>query len=298
MTAALATFAVKLIPLCAPWNVFCKIAEKVEQAAKWAFGFLVDIVYDFVTMIITEAVKLVMKTVGTLWLDVPNPNVSDGNNRPTPVIEFMQGRIMWLAVACATVSLIVAGMRMAWSMRGDSVRSVGKSLLTFTIVSGLGVGIVGLLNRIANDFSDWIIAGASGGDSFDSRIDRAFDADYGDAKLVFVLFIGLAAIITSIIQIALMFVRNGMVILLLGVLPLAAAATNTEMGKAWFRKLVGWLAAFLAYKPLAALIYGAAMTMMGSSSGWKEASTGVAMMVMAVIALPALLRFVSPNTGG
>ena len=31
MTAALATFAVKLIPLCAPWNVFCKIAEKVEQ---------------------------------------------------------------------------------------------------------------------------------------------------------------------------------------------------------------------------------------------------------------------------
>jgi hypothetical protein len=37
---------------------------------------------------------------------------------------------------------------------------------------------------------------------------------------------------------------------------------------------------------------------MGSSSGWKEASTGVAMMVMAVIALPALLRFVSPNTGG
>jgi hypothetical protein len=40
------------------------------------------------------------------------------------------------------------------------------------------------------------------------------------------------------------------------------------------------------------------MTMMGSSAGWKEASTGVAMMVMAVIALPALLRFVSPNTGG
>ena len=288
-----------LIPLCAPWNVVCKIGEVVTDAFKWAFGFLIDVVYDVVTFIVTEAVKFVIESVGMLWLEVPNPNVSDAAGNPTPVIEFMQGKIMWLAMATATVSVIVAGTRMAWTMRGDGVRPLGKSLLTFLIVTVIGVALVGLLNRISNDFSSWIIEGAGSGDSFNEKIDKAFDVGFpDDVKLVFVLFLGLAAIVTSIIQIGLMFVRNGMVILLLGVLPLAAAATNTEMGKAWFRRLVGWLAAFLAYKPLAALIYGAAMTMMGSATGWLDAATGIAMMVMAVIALPALLRFVSPNTGG
>ena len=78
MTAALTTFAVKLIPLCAPWNVFSKIAEKVEEAAKWAFGFLVDIVYEFVTFIVTEAVKAVIKTVGEI-------SVAEHRKRPSSV---------------------------------------------------------------------------------------------------------------------------------------------------------------------------------------------------------------------
>ncbi len=297
MLAAAVVPTAKLIANCAPWNVVCKIGEKVTEAVRRGFEGLMSIVYGFVTDIITEAVKVVVKTVGTLWLRVPNPSVANGN-RPAPVIDFIQGRIMWLALATVTVSVIVAGTRMAWSMRGDGVRPLGKSLLTFLVVTGAGVGFVGLLNTIANDFSDWVIRGSGGGDSFDSKIDAAFDSFPEPAKLVFVLFFGLMAIVTSVIQIGLMFVRNGMVILLLGVLPLAAAATNTEMGKAWFRKLVGWLVAFLAYKPLAALIYGAALTMMGSTSSWVDAATGIAMMVMAVIALPALLRFVSPSTGG
>lgn len=295
MTATLTSTL--LIPMCHWWQVICKIGEAVTNAAGWAFGFLIGIVYDIVTFIVTEAVKAIIKTVGTLWMRVPNPAVADDQYHPKPVIEFMQGRIMWLALALATLSVIVAGMRMAWTMRGQPVREAGKSLLMFMIVSVIGVGMISVLTRIGDDFAQWVIDDPGGGMSFNERIDKAFDADF-PGKLIFVLFLGLAAIISSVIQIGLMFVRNGMVILLCGVLPLAAAATNTEMGKAWFRKIVGWLAAFLAYKPLAALIYGAAVRMMGTEGDWMSAATGIAMMVMAVVALPALLRFVSPNTGG
>jgi hypothetical protein len=164
---------------------------------------------------------------------------------------------------------------------------------------------VAVLTNIGDGFAQWVIDDPGGGDTFDERVDQAFDRDWGGGgwgqpgpKLILVLLIGGLAIIASIIQIGLMFVRNGMLVLLLGVLPLAAAATNTEMGKAWFRRVVGWLVAFLAYKPLAALIYGAAIRMMAEDGDWLAAATGVAMMVMALIALPALLRFVSPNTGG
>jgi hypothetical protein len=113
------------------------------------------------------------------------------------------------------------------------------------------------------------------------------------------LLLGFALIVSSIIQIGLMFVRNGMLILLIGVLPLAAAATNTEMGKIWFRKLIGWLLAFVAYKPVAALIYAAGFRLFtdqsGGVAGMIRVTTGVTMLVMAVVAMPALIRFVAPK---
>ena len=50
-----------------------------------------------------------------------------------------------------------------------------------------------------------------------------------------------------------------MLILLLGVLPIAAAATNTEMGRGWFKQIIAWLLAFILYKPVAAIVYATAI---------------------------------------
>ena len=56
----------------------------------------------------------------------------------------------------------------------------------------------------------------------------------------------------------LMFVRGGMLVLLVGTLPLIAAFSNTEMGLQWFRKATAWLIAFALYKPAAAIVYAVA----------------------------------------
>jgi hypothetical protein len=120
--------------------------------------------------------------------------------------------------------------------------------------------------------------------------------------LALVILLGICMVITSLIQLGLMIVRYGMLVLLVGVIPLTAAATNTEQGMAWFKRSVGWLAAFIIYKPLAALIYATAITLIGSQPADRGATlqviTGLTMMAMSVVALPALLRFVSPRTGG
>jgi hypothetical protein len=287
-----------LISLCSWWNIVCKIEKGLNDAFRFVMEGVFDIFYAVITELVTIAVKAIVKTVGTMWLSVPNPNIGDAEGHPVPVVEFMQGRIMYLAVVCATVSLIVAGMRMAWTQRGEALRPMFKSLLTFMIVTFLGVALVSVLITLTNEFSNWVIHDPGDGMTFNQRIDKAFDAKF-PGKLIFVLTVGIGAILTSIIQIGLMFVRNGMLILLVGVLPLAAAATDTELGKAWFRKICGWIAAFLAYKPVAALIFSASLRMMGADDGnWATAATGVAMMLMSVIALPALIKFVAPATGG
>jgi hypothetical protein len=113
-----------------------------------------------------------------------------------------------------------------------------------------------------------------------------------------VTFVGILMVITAIIQLALMIVRYGMLVLLVGVLPLTAAATNTEMGMMWFKRALAWLASFIIYKPVAAIIYATSFSLMGSEgeSDVLKVIMGVTLMIAAVVALPAILRFVSPRT--
>ncbi|MFX7844978.1 hypothetical protein ABTK14_22265, partial [Acinetobacter baumannii] len=74
----------------------------------------------------------------------------------------------------------------------------------------------------------------------------------GGLGALLIIILGLIAILATAFQIVLMIARGGMLVILTGILPLSAAATNTEMGKGWFKKNVGWLVAFILYKPAAA----------------------------------------------
>ena len=95
-----------LISLCSWWNIVCKIEKGLDDAFRFVMEGVFNIFYAVITELVTIAVKAIVKTVGTMWLSVPNPNIGDAEGHPVPVVEFMQGRIMYLAVVCATVSLI------------------------------------------------------------------------------------------------------------------------------------------------------------------------------------------------
>ena len=107
--------------------------------------------------------------------------------------------------------------------------------------------------------------------------------------------LGIIAFLATVIQIMLMLVRGGMLVLLVGTLPLVAAFSNTEMGLQWFRKAGAWLVAFALYKPAAAIVYAVAFDLAGQP-GALALLDGVMMLVLAILALPALLRFVVPAT--
>lgn len=228
---------------------------------------------------------------------------------------FVQSRTWWYVLALAMLSVVIAGARMAWEQRAQPAKDLAQSLLTLVVVAGCGVAVIAFLTRAGDDFSQWIIADSlrCGDDTtacFGDKVGAMLGLTGASAPglgVVMTIVLGLLALITSLTQIMLMIARSAMLVLLAGVLPLTAAATNTEWGRQWFKKAVAWIVAFLLYKPVCAIIYATAFQLLGSkdplitesgdTTGLVRSIGALMLMIISVIALPALMRFVTPAVG-
>ncbi len=236
-----------------------------------------------------------------------------GPNNASGAVLFLQSSLWWYMGAAAIVSVVIGGARMAWEQRAEPGRETVKSLLTLVVVAGAGTTIVGLLVTAADSFSVWVI-----NSSLDCQVDVEGSACFGENMIsllaltsgpagglgaILIIMLGLIAILATIFQIVLMVARGGMLVILTGILPLSASFTNTEMGKAWFKKCLAWLIAFILYKPAAAIVYAAAFQLAGTDvfsddgSGLLAVLTGLMLMIIALFAMPALMRFVTPMVG-
>ncbi|GAA1996068.1 hypothetical protein GCM10009799_23260 [Nocardiopsis rhodophaea] len=236
---------------------------------------------------------------------------STGGTGATGPAAYLQNSLWWYMGAAAVMSVIIGAAKMAWEQRAEPGRDLLKSLFTLVVVSGAGLTAVNLAVMASDSFSKWVLENATS-KSFDENMTVMLSALMAtNATLpivpIIVIILGLFALFASFIQMLLMVVRIGMLVILAGVLPLAASFTNTEMGKSWFKKCLGWLVAFILYKPAAAIIYAAAFQLVGSdifAAGDTEATTelikvvaGITLMVVALIAMPALMKFVTPMVG-
>lgn len=234
----------------------------------------------------------------------------DGPTNAGGAVMFLQSALWYYTGAFAVLSVILGGIRMVWEQRAEPGKDTVRSLLTLVVVAGAGVTITAVLVAAADGFSIWLIdksldcSVAEDGACFGRSITTllAFGGGSGLGAILIIL-LGLIAIFAAITQIILMIARGGMLVILSGILPLAASITNTESGKTWFKKCVAWLAAFILYKPAAAIIYATAFYLTGTDvfkddgTGLLSILTGMILMVLALFAMPALMRFVTPMVG-
>jgi len=240
-------------------------------------------------------------TLSTFWVSMPTANLTtdDGTTASGPV-SFLQNGLGTWTLTLAVLAVILGGIRTVWEQRGGPLKDMLRSLLTLTLVSGLGLGVIAILVVAADAFSASIISTATDGKGFTEALKLLVLTNSAGTAVFLMIVLGLIGLLTSLVQIVLMVVRSGMLVILAGILPTTAAFTNTEMGRQWFQKAVGWTLAFILYKPAAAIVYAVAFKLMGSSNGTNglaDSITGFALMVVAVLALPALMRFVTPMVG-
>lgn len=278
--------------MCHFWELSCKLSEAASEAseniiAQWAFNIIQD-------------VSSTLLKVGTVWIGVGTPSLTGADS----AVGFIHSTTRLLVLALAIGSFMVAGIHLALSKRGEGAMNVLHALLALALVSSVSVGAGQLLVEASDEFSTWVIGLVIDGDAgqFGVKILNVTGIN-GGLGLTILIVGGLGALVANLVQIGMMFIRSSMLILLVGIMPVAAGAFSTKWGRAWLSKIIAWFFAFLMFKPAASIIYAVAIKLVQGES-WSIADgdeltrfiTGVIMMVLAVLSLPALITFMVPAT--
>ncbi|WP_427887173.1 hypothetical protein ACQHIV_29790 [Kribbella sp. GL6] len=292
--------------MCGKMDVACYIKDGFQSVA--------TNVIDQLRQQVSDSALSTLDSM-TFWLQPNTPSVANDKTwANSSTVEFLHSNLLGVTGAVFALAIVIAGLRIAWEQRAKPLQDLLKTMLTFVVVAGMGTATLQLLISWSDQFSvdiinqvakDMSLAASFGGPRDSEGKVRSLVADSMPAVLAILSSLGV--IVASLIQIVLMLVRSALLVLLAGAFPLAAAATNTEIGRNWLRKFCGWSLAFIAYKPAAALVYAAAMKLAhdhvangsgdgSTSNGVMPAMTGMMMLLLAIVALPALLRFMVPVT--
>jgi hypothetical protein len=85
-----------------------------------------------------------------------------------------------------------------------------------------------------------------------------------------VILIGAIASFCAFIQALLMLFRDGSVLILAAVTPLAASGSFANATNGWKNKVLSWQLALIFYKPLAAMVYAAMIWLTNAGTGVVE----------------------------
>lgn len=228
----------------------------------------------------------------------------------------------YIAALTLFASLVIGGVKIAWNQRGEEIRTVLAGILTFVFVSSAWSSIVVALTMGSDELAKWIFE--TFGSPYESKVSTFFGrivAFYtlstgAGGILFFFIIVFLGVLIGLFIQTLMCSFRAGLLIIMTGLGPVAAAGASTRMGREWMQKLMGWTLALILYKPVGALIWAAAFQLCsldtiqqavdaakaGGSDEFFAASSAfmaiIALMVMSLIALPTLMKLFVPATSG
>ncbi|MFY0407938.1 hypothetical protein [Solicola sp. PLA-1-18] len=258
----------------------------VSDAAGKVAGSAGESAMDGIANWFNEAAEWSIKNLTAAWLKAPAPDVDSS----TSVAGWLGDRLWFLVLASMVGSIFFAAYKMALTPRAEHLRSLGESFAMVILTATIAGSLVATSVEAGDVFSQWIL------DQADLDLTDSFLLPAAQMNPGFVLMVALVMLVIQVIQLVLMVVRNAMVIYLVAMLPLAAATSTTAAGKQRFSKAIAWLIAFVLYKPVAALIYAGAFKLLGSKDDILAQATGLAAVILAVMALPAMMRFLVPAT--
>lgn len=205
------------------------------------------------------------------WALKPTVNINDGESAAGSVTT-IQNELMTLVAVIAVCGILAASARLAWARRAEPLTNVLSGVLTLVITTFLGLFVAQTLIYLSDEISMSLVT--------DSVTTGALEPDSGHlenslqvlAYAFFMLLVGSMGVFFVIAQIAFMLLRDASLIVLAGVLPLAAVGKMIP-GTQWFEKITGWMLALIFYKPCAVMVMWVGFTLL--EGGNEETSSAM-----------------------
>lgn len=252
----------------------------------------------------------------TFWLRTPSASLDEGDPVGAAIVQLQQ-YMSTITVFFAVLGIVVAAGRMAWMARVEPVKEVAAMFLRVMFVQAAALLSTQILVRAGDAFSPWLVETALG-NNMNYSIETLMPFIGGSAGAYVItggyvvtqgigamLIVGIIILIASAMQVLFLLLRDVLLAIILAFLPTLAAASLFKSGAEGFEKALGWIVALTLYKPVAAAIYVLGTLMVTNVAGdqsspgqqWMGMLLGTLTLILAVLAMPALVKFVAPAAG-
>ena len=266
----------------------CKVATDpagtVGSATKAAVGAAANSVFGQFAESVGQSAGDLLRTSMTWWVKTDSINID-----PAAIVSTqrpLQGVFELIMMAGVLGTAIV----MALSRRGQPLAELVMGAVKYVAISSLSLTVLSLALSAGDDISKQLVQNGSNqfGDSLAKLLGTATLTNPAT-----VLLLGILTFLLALIQWVFGFIRQAGILVLASLIAIAAAGQLSTWGRQWFPRIASALVALVLYKPIAAMIYSVGFKFMGQGKDLSTAVIGVMVIALAVIALPAMMKFFS-----
>ena len=202
-------------------------------------------------------------------------------------------------IIAAVCGVIAAGFKLITTQEGRELVPLGKAFMWAMLTSVCLAGFVNLFQDTVDTWTAGVLKSASNmmRDSWQHNTLAAtefFNLDWPIA-LVLTIVVWFCNLISKVFC----YLRAGLLPIMVGVAPVWAAMSWMETGRQAFGKVMGWLFAFLLYKPVAALVMATGSAIMVTATDGDDSQAITLMLTVSVIVLlPAMIKLIVPAVAG
>ncbi len=233
---------------------------------------------------------------------VTNPSLmswTPGEGTSFFVSDWVRLQVDPFLLIAAVCGVVAAGFKLITTQEGRDLIPLGKAFMWAMLTSVCLAGFVNLFQGTVDTWTAGVLKAAS------SMMKTAWSHNTLAASEFFNLDLPIALVLTivmwlcNLISKVFCYLRAGLLPIMVGVAPMWAAMSWMETGRQAFGKVMGWLFAFLLYKPVAALVMAAGCSIMVTAGSGDDSQAITLMLTISVIVLlPAIIRLIVPAVAG
>ncbi len=273
------------------------IEKGLDAAMRWLLKSLLS------------ALEVVLNGISEWWLGISGPGMGEGS----PAAAVQNSTLYFVAVA-GIIGTAFGIVRVVRTHSKDASVDLVMAIFATVAVTAIGGTAATYLLKASDAVAPWLLSNITGqGEDERKSLYQMLDIMPGDQSAKFVIGLAIVSVIlvlvaalASVVNALFVIFSYGMVAVLVGLLPILAAQSQTQAGKERFWKVMGWIFAAVLYKPTAAIIYGVGslwikgmVTEDQKGDAFAELVSlisGMVVIVMACLALPALIKIVTVAT--